>query len=168
MAVAITIPSVPLWAGLVLLLCAPVLAVAEAETPATRVAAFIADYDQWNQQWVERIGLRQGAPASSMDASNDEIEAGYSQIIRRHFVAGIQWDGYRLSTDSLFSTGESVIAVLAERGDSAVVEVRKRVGSWSDAEYIHEFELARVDGCWRIAALYAYIGDREGARLRML
>jgi hypothetical protein len=42
------------------------------------------------------------------------------------------------------------------------------VGSWSDAEYLHEFELARVDGRWRITALYAYIGDREGARLRML
>lgn len=151
-----------------LLLGAPLLVAAEAETSAARVAAFIDDYYQWNQRWVERTGLGRGDPASSADNSDDEIEAEYAQLIRRHFVAGMHWDGYVLGTDSLFSPGRSVIARTAESGDSAVVEVRRRVGPWTDAEYIHEFELARVDGYWVITALYAYIGDREGERLRML
>lgn len=151
-----------------LLLGAPVLVAAEAETPAARVATFIDEYDQWNQRWVERTGLGRGGPESSAGNSEDEIEAEYAQLIRRHFVAGIHWDGYVLGTDSLFSPDKSVIARTAENGDSAVVEVRKPVGSWTDAEYIHEFELARVDGRWRITALYAFIGDREGERLRML
>jgi hypothetical protein len=151
-----------------LLLGAPVLVASAVETPAARVAAFIDDYDQWNQRWVERTGLGRGDPASSADSSDDEIEAEYAQLLRRHFVAGIHWDGYVLGTDSLFSPGKSAIARTTENGDSAVVEVRKRVGPWTDAEYIHDFELARVDGRWRITALYAYIGDKNGERLRML
>jgi len=56
-----------------LLLGAPVLASAEAETSTARVAVFIDDYYLWNQRWVERTGLRRGASASSADNSDDEI-----------------------------------------------------------------------------------------------
>lgn len=72
-----------------LLLGAPVLVAAESETSTARVAAFIHDYYQWNQRWLERTGLGRAGPAPSADAYHDEIEAEYAELIRRHFVAGI-------------------------------------------------------------------------------
>lgn len=75
--------------ALMLPLGAPLLAAAAAATPDARVAAFIHDYHQWNQRWLERTGLGRAGPAPSTDGSDDEIEAEYEEPIRRHFAAGM-------------------------------------------------------------------------------
>jgi len=107
-------------------------------------------------------------PAPSGNGSDDELQVEYATFLRRHLVAGIRWDGFRLSTNSVFSPGKCVISQTLESNDTAVVEVRKPMGRRTDGEHAHDCEVARMHERWVITALYDYLDDGVRERLRML